>query len=143
MLRNLNKKAVLFFIFAWFNFSIMEVTAKYLSFKYPINEVIWIRFFSQTIVLFLIFFPFIKTKLVTHSLYLHISRGVCLFFAALFFFIGFTKTDLANATAIYKTSPIFLTLSFSRLLIEWHIAFCNVLNQLLVRSLFICKFILD
>ena len=26
------------------------------------------------------------------------------------FFIGFTKTDLANATAIYKTSPIFLTL---------------------------------
>ena len=110
MLRNLNKKAVLFFIFAWFNFSIMEVTAKYLSFKYPITEVIWIRFFSQTIVLFLIFFPFIKTKLVTHSLYLHISRGVCLFFAALFFFIGFTKTDLANATAIYKTSPIFLTL---------------------------------
>ena len=110
MLKNLNKKAVLFFIFAWFNFSIMEVTAKYLSFKYPITEVIWIRFFSQTIVLFLIFFPFIKTKLITHSLYLHISRGVCLFFAALFFFIGFTKTDLANATAIYKTSPIFLTL---------------------------------
>ena len=31
MLRNLNKKAVLFFIFAWFNFSIMEVTAKIMT----------------------------------------------------------------------------------------------------------------
>ena len=110
MLKNLNKKAILYFIFAWFNFSLMEVTAKYLSLKYPIFEVIWIRFFSQLIVLTFVFFPSIRNKINTQSLYLHISRGMCLFFAALFFFIGFTKTDLANATAVYKSSPIFLTL---------------------------------
>ena len=105
-----NKKAISFYIFAWLNFSLMEVTAKFLSLKYPILEVLWIRFLSQAIILIIIFMPSIKDKMVTNSFYLHISRGMCLFLAAFFFFIGFTKTDLASATAIYKTSPIFLTL---------------------------------
>ena len=109
MLISLHSKAILFFLFAWFNFSLMEVTAKYLSLFYPALEVVWMRFISQSIVLTLLFLPSLRIKLETNALHLHILRAICLYLAATFFFIGFTKIGFADATAIYNLSPLLLT----------------------------------
>ena len=110
MLINLNTKAVLFFLFAWFNFSLMEVTAKYLTLSYPVLEVVWMRFIAQAFVLSILFFPSLKKKVKTKVLHLHLLRSICLFLAATFFFAGFSQIGLADATAIYNLSPLLLTL---------------------------------
>lgn len=110
MPRSIKAKAIMLFLFAWLNFSVMEVIAKHLAGSYPVLQVVWMRFSSQAFVLLIFFLPKIKIKLKSNRIFLHICRSVCLYLAANFFFIGFTNIGLANATAIYNLSPLILTL---------------------------------
>lgn len=93
-----------------FLFSIMNAGAKGLTTQYPIIEIVWARYLSQTFFSGIIFFPYLKTIVKTQRLSLHLFRSTLLFGATIFMFAGFKYLTLISTITIFQIGPLIVVI---------------------------------
>ncbi|MBY0580645.1 MAG: DMT family transporter [Rickettsiales bacterium] len=108
---------------AWFIISLIisslnDVVAKYVSFNLPVWETVFFRFFFGTITLvpFILFYG--KESIASSKPLVHLSRGIILTLAIYLWINGLNVTDVAVATIITFTMPIFVLILAATLLKE-------------------------
>ncbi len=96
---------------AVFFFSLNDALIKLLSGDYALHQIVLIRSLIGLLILMTIFIPFHGSFAVlkTQRLGMHILRGLAVVFANLTFFLGLAELPLAEATAIFFVSPLFIT----------------------------------
>ena len=87
----------------------MDALSKELSGRYDTFQVIWARYASQTVIVTAIAMPWLRTVLRTRYPGLQLARSVFMFCATMTGFFAFSMMPLANATAIFETSPLIVT----------------------------------
>ncbi|MCY3877657.1 MAG: DMT family transporter [Rhodobacteraceae bacterium] len=95
---------------AIFCLSTMDATVKSLTDTNPVLQMVWIRYTGQTLLVAFLIRRQLKTVLHTRHAFLHLLRSFLLFFGTFCFFTGFSKIELASATTILQTSPLFIAL---------------------------------
>ena len=103
------KKSIVLILTAVFFFAMMDAVAKLLIQTYPSNQVIWARYFSQTLISILVLSPVLFKVLITKNLKLQLLRSTFLFSATFFFFTSLKYMHLAEVNAIFQIAPIFVT----------------------------------
>ncbi len=98
-------------LLAIFFLSSMDATVKYLSTDYEIMNLVWIRYLGQSIVVFVIIIPHLKSTLATSQLGLQLARSLFLFLGTICFFTGFSSIELGAATAILQINPLFIVIA--------------------------------
>lgn len=84
---------------------------KYLGQIYPLIMIIWVRYFVQTLVMFVMFFPKMRWAIVrTRRPWLQLLRGMCLLGISVLFIGGLRYIPLAKATAVMFLAPLIVTL---------------------------------
>ena len=91
-------------------FSIMNALAKSFTLAFPIIEIVWGRYASQTIFTIIIFSPNLGKVLVTNRLKLHLFRSALLFGATLFMFAGFKYLTLVTTITIFQVGPLIVVI---------------------------------
>ena len=111
-MRNLSQtaQAILLMIAAIFMFSTMDALAKLLAGRIGTMPTLWARYLGQTLVVFILVLPRLRTVLRTRYPKLQLARSVYLMCATIFFFFGISNIGLAEAAAIMSTNPLFITL---------------------------------
>ena len=105
-----NRNAILLMIAAIAIFALMDAMAKMLStYVHPVQTV-WARYLSQTVLVFLIVLPRLKTVARTNYPKLQLIRSVFLMCATTAFFFSISRIGLAEATAIMDINPVMITL---------------------------------
>ena len=107
---NINFSGISFFLSAILAFACMNALAKGLTSQYPIIEVVWARYLSQTIFTTIIFSPNLKTVIKTNRLSLHLFRSALLFGATIFIFAGFKYLTLVATMTIFQTGPFMVVI---------------------------------
>ena len=102
---NKNIGGISFFLIAILAFACMNSLAKGLTYHYPIIEVVWARYLSQTIFTAIVFAPNLKTVIKTNRILLHLFRSALLFGATVFIFAGFKYLTLVETMTIFQTGP--------------------------------------
>ena len=102
-------QGILLMIATIFFFSLMDATAKGLSHRYDILQVVWARYTSQTLVAVLILLPRLRTVVKTRYLKLQLVRSGFLFGATICFFFGISLIGLAEASAIMSVNPMLIS----------------------------------
>lgn len=97
-------------IAAIFAFTVLDLCAKSLTHRVGVMQTLWARYAGQTVVVFLIILPRLKTTLRTNYPKLQLLRAVLMLGATAFFFTGLSKLGLAEITAIMDISPVLITL---------------------------------
>lgn len=105
-----NARAILLMIAAIFCFSAMDATVKALSPRVGVFPALWARYAGQTVVVFILVLPRLKTVLHTRYPKLQLARSVFLLLATMCFFFGITHIGLTEATAIMNVNPVLITL---------------------------------
>jgi len=102
---------ILFIVFATVSFAGLDATAKYLVQFLPVTEVVWFRFFSQFVLMSLLFLPKQGKSLVkvTHPK-LHLIRSLLLTSMTLANFAALQYLPMAQTAAIEFTVPILIAL---------------------------------
>ena len=95
-----------FMLLTVFLFSIMNAGAKGFTGNYPIIEIVWARYLSQTIFTTLLFLPILKKIARTERIQLHLFRSSLLFGATIFMFSGFKYLTLVSTITIFQTGPL-------------------------------------
>jgi drug/metabolite transporter (DMT)-like permease len=103
-------QAILLMIAAIFMFSSMDALAKLLAGRIGTMPTLWARYLGQTLVVFALVLPRLRTVLRTRYPRLQLARSVYLMCATIFFFFGISNIGLAEAAAIMSTNPLFITL---------------------------------
>ena len=119
-MRNLSQtaQAILLMIAAIFMFSTMDALAKLLAGRIGTMPTLWARYLGQTLVVFILVLPRLRTVLRTRYPKLQLARSVYLMCATIFFFFGISNIGLAEAAAIMSTNPLFITLGAAVFLSE-------------------------
>ncbi len=91
-------------------FSLMNAGAKGFTGNYPIIEIVWARYLSQTIFTVLIFFPVLNKISKTKRIRLHLFRSCLLFGATLFMFSGFKYLTLLSTITIFQIGPLIVVI---------------------------------
>ena len=103
-------RGILLMIAAVTVLSLMDTTTKYLARSYPVQEVVWARFVSQTLLMLLVLGPRTGSGLVATSRpALQVLRGIVLLSASLFFVGALSRMPIADATAIGFLAPLIIT----------------------------------
>ncbi len=91
--------------------TLMDSTAKALqqSGLHPL-QVIWARFTSQTVIVFLVLSPNLRSLLRTNYPKMQFIRSVFLFGATMCFFISLGLMEIASATAVFEMAPLLITI---------------------------------
>ena len=89
--------------------TLMDSTAKALqqSGLHPL-QVIWARFTSQTVIVFLVLSPNLRSLLRTNYPKMQFIRSVFLFGATMCFFISLGLMEIASATAVFEMAPLLI-----------------------------------
>ncbi|WP_456385816.1 DMT family transporter [Profundibacter sp.] len=103
-------RGILMMILAIFAFSVLDVTAKTLTMRIGVMQTLWARYAGQTLVVFIIILPHLKSRLRTKYPKLQLLRAVFMLGATTFFFTGLSFLGLAESTAIMDISPVLITL---------------------------------
>ena len=90
--------------------SIMNALAKSFTLAFPIIEIVWGRYASQTIFTIIIFSPNLGKVLATNRLKLHLFRSALLFGATLFMFAGFKYLTLVTTITIFQVGPLIVVI---------------------------------
>jgi drug/metabolite transporter (DMT)-like permease len=116
----------------------MDALSKDLSSRYDTFQVIWARYASQTVLVTAIAAPWLRTVLRTRYPKLQLARSVFMFGATMTGFFAFALMPLANATAIFETSPLIVTALAALVLGErvgprrWAAVFVGFLGALVI-----------
>jgi drug/metabolite transporter (DMT)-like permease len=103
--------AVLLVVTASACFTVIDVSVKFLSERYPVPLLVWARWSVQALLLLALFGPRLRSRLVrTGRLKLQLTRGAVLIGSSVCFFSALKFLPLAEATALSYTSPILVTL---------------------------------
>jgi drug/metabolite transporter (DMT)-like permease len=103
-------RAILLMIAAIFMFSSMDALAKLLAGRIGTMPTLWVRYLGQTLVVFILVIPRLRSVLRTRYPRLQLARSVYLMCATILFFFGISNIGLAEAAAIMSTNPLFITL---------------------------------
>lgn len=103
-------RGILMMILAIFAFSVLDVTAKTLTMRIGVMQTLWARYAGQTLVVFIIILPNLKSRLRTKYPKLQLLRAVFMLGATTFFFTGLSFLGLAESTAIMDINPVLITL---------------------------------
>ena len=101
---------ITFMILTIFLFSIMNALAKGFTTHYPIIEIVWARYLSQTILTTIIFLPNIGKTIKTKRITLHLFRSLLLFGATIFMFSGFKYLSLISTITIFQIGPLIVVI---------------------------------
>ena len=88
----------------------MDAMAKEVAHRTDTVMAIWARYAGQTVLVFLLIAPRLKSVLHTRYPKLQLARSVLLMSATTCYFFGFVSIGLANAAAIMATNPVLITL---------------------------------
>lgn len=103
--------AVLLILAAGFLLAIQDGGASYFSSLYPLVMVIWARYLAQSVLMFLLFAPKMRRRMIyTRRPFLQLARGLCLVAVSLLFIGGLLFIPQAEATAVIFLAPLLLTL---------------------------------
>ena len=92
-------------------FTVIDVSVKYLSQRYPVPLLVWARWSVQALLMLALLGPRLRWKLVrTGRLRMQLVRGAVLIGSSVCFFSALKYLPLAEATALNYTSPILVTL---------------------------------
>jgi drug/metabolite transporter (DMT)-like permease len=94
----------------------MDALSKELSGRYDTFQVIWARYASQTVLVTLLVLPNLRSVMRTAYPGLQLARSTLMFGATATGFFAFALMPLADATAIFETSPLIVT-AFAALLL--------------------------
>lgn len=98
------------FVLAIFTMSIMDVIAKAASQRVDVVQVLWARYAGQTLIVFLIVSPRLRSALRTAYPMLQLARSLLLLTATTCFFFAISRLPLADATALMYVNPVLITL---------------------------------
>ena len=84
----------------------MNATAKGFTTYYPIIEIVWVRYLSQTVFTTFIFLPNLNNIIKTRKIKLHLFRSLLLFCATLTMFSGFKYLTLVSTITIFQIGPL-------------------------------------
>lgn len=87
----------------------MDAAAKYLVEEYPVALVVWARLTSHCLILAVFLGPRLARVLRTEHLALHLVRSLMQVAAVALMFWSLRTIPLADAAAVYLSSPIFVT----------------------------------
>ncbi len=104
------RRGILLMLLAILLFTAMDAAAKGLIARYPVPQVVWVRFLGQVLIVSLILRSRIPATLRTQHPYLHLIRSACQLGATGFFFASLPHIGLAEATALTDINPILITL---------------------------------
>ena len=100
-------------------FTSLDVSAKYLSQRYPVPLLVWARWGMQVLVMTAVLGPTMRWGLVrTRRPKLHLLRGIVLIGSSLSFFSALKFLPLAEATALNYSTPMIVTLMAAAFLQE-------------------------
>jgi drug/metabolite transporter (DMT)-like permease len=100
-------------------FACLDATAKYLSTRYPVTLVVWVRYAAQFALMTVILAPMLGRDLLrTNRTKLVIMRSSCLVIVSWLMVFAFSRMPLAETTSIQFVSPLLLTLLAAHLLKE-------------------------
>src|SRR5688572_10645119 len=103
--------AVLLIVAAVLCFSVADTMVKFLTQRYPVPLLLWVRFAVQVVVTLVWLTPRMGTGLIrTRQPGLQIIRGVVLVCSTLCFFNALKWLPLADATAINYCTPVVVVL---------------------------------
>ena len=88
----------------------MNALAKGFTTHYPIIEIVWARYLSQTIFTTIIFLPNITKTIRTKRIKLHLFRSLLLFGATIFMFSGFKYLSLISTITIFQIAPLIVVI---------------------------------
>jgi len=131
--------AALLIVLASACFTVIDVSVKYLSQRYPVPLVVWARWSVQALLMLALLAPKLRWKLVrTGRLGMQLTRGVVLIGSSICFFSALKYLPLAEATALNYTSPILVTLMAGWFLGErltrprWAFVIAGLLGMILI-----------
>ena len=87
----------------------MDTTAKLLIEEHHVFQVVWGRYFFHFMILIIVLAPRLRALLITQNLKLQLARSLLLLTTTCCFFMGLNYVQLADASAIMLTAPIFVT----------------------------------
>ncbi len=103
-------RGILLMIVAIFAFTVLDLTAKALTMRVGVMQTLWARYAGQTLIVFIIILPKLKSRLRTKYPKLQLLRAVFMLGATTFFFTGLSHLGLAEITAIMDINPVLITL---------------------------------
>ena len=103
-------RGILLMLMAIFAFTVLDLTAKSLTMRVGVMQTLWARYAGQTLIVFIIILPKLKSRLRTAYPKLQLLRALFMLGATTFFFTGLTHLGLAEITAIMDISPVLITL---------------------------------
>jgi len=131
--------AALLIVLASACFTVIDVSVKYLSQRYPVPLLVWARWSVQALLMLALLAPKLRWKLVrTGRLGMQLTRGVVLIGSSICFFSALKYLPLAEATALNYTSPILVTLMAGWFLGErltrprWAFVIAGLLGMILI-----------
>jgi drug/metabolite transporter (DMT)-like permease len=105
-----NARGILFMLLAVFCFTFMDGQVKGLVDRYPAPMLVWIRFFGQLVVVFILlrgrFFTYLRSPYPA----VHLARAITQIGATALFFTSLAYIGLAEATALMDVNPVLITL---------------------------------
>ena len=131
--------AVLMIVGAVLCFTMADAIIKFLTQRYPVPLLLWVRFGVQTIGTVLWFAPTMGTGVFrTRQLKLQVVRGVVMVFSSVCFYSALKWLPLADATAINYCTPVLVVLLSVAILKErmtrprWAFVMAGFIGMLLI-----------
>lgn len=107
------------YVGAFFFFVVLDTTTKYLGQRYPIVQLVWIRFAVHAVLMLAIFAPRMGREMLrTANPRLQFVRGVLMVVQTYCMMTALTLLPLADATAIVFVAPLLVVALSARLLHE-------------------------
>lgn len=100
--------SILLIVVAIFCLCTMDAIVKFLSNDYSVLQLVWVRYFGQTLLVAVLFWRHLNMVTKAKHPVLQTVRSLSLFTGTLFFFLGITNVDLMSATTILQTSPLII-----------------------------------
>src|SRR6056297_3161752 len=106
-----NLTGALYALVAVMCFSLNDVGIKFLSDRYALHQVIFIRSSVGTLLFLAVIMPLSGGLKVmrTRRLKVHLVRGLCVMFANMCLFLGLAAMPIADAVAVFFISPLVIT----------------------------------
>jgi len=131
--------AIVLIVVASACFTMVDVSVKLLSQRYPVPLLVWARWGVQALILLAVLAPRRRAAIVrTTRLRLHLVRSVVLVASSFCYFLALRFLPLAEATALNYTAPILVTLMAGWVLDEpltrprWAFVIAGFIGMLLI-----------
>lgn len=113
------KSGIAWILLATFLFTSLDATAKYLTQSYPVEQVVWARFFFHMAVLVVWLRGAFALYLRTGALWLQVLRSALMLITNVLFFFAVRTLPLADVVAVMFIGPLLVTALSSPLLGEY------------------------